>query len=128
MENATDVQISSIGAGVGPSGAQEIRPELTTTYTLTATNKFGQVSATVTVTVTVRLCRRNRRAQDSGADRLLRFAFDIAEARRPGHAHMTVANATAVSIAGLGTVPLNGPTVVKPLTDTVSCPDRSRQR
>ena len=120
VENATDVKISSIGAGVGPTGSQEIRPDQTTTYTLTATNKFGQVSATVTVTVTVPPVPPEPEKPKNPA--LTACSASPAISQKPGDPvtlTWTVANATAVSIAGIGTVPLNGPAVVKPLTDTV---------
>jgi hypothetical protein len=52
VENATTVSISPNPGSVGLVGTQDVSPTQTTTYTLTATNSFGKVSATVTVNVT----------------------------------------------------------------------------
>lgn len=49
-ENADTVTISSIG-NVRESGSTPVSPEVTTTYTITATNRFGTVSATATVRI-----------------------------------------------------------------------------
>ncbi|MCQ8205902.1 hypothetical protein NP569_26815, partial [Vibrio parahaemolyticus] len=45
VENATAVTISTVGT-VQQTGTQEVRPTQTTTYTLTATNQSGEISAT----------------------------------------------------------------------------------
>jgi hypothetical protein len=50
VENADSVEISGIGT-VQPTGTQSVSPAATTTYTLTARNRFGSVTATAPVTV-----------------------------------------------------------------------------
>lgn len=52
VENANTVNISGIGS-VPLTGSQSISPASTTSYTLTATNNQGSVTATTTVNVTV---------------------------------------------------------------------------
>jgi hypothetical protein len=49
-QNATTITISSLG-GVVPNGSVGVSPTTTTTYTLTATNAAGSVTAQATVTV-----------------------------------------------------------------------------
>ena len=44
--------ITTLG-DVGLTGSQDVRPTQTTTYTITATNRFGSVTANATVTVNV---------------------------------------------------------------------------
>ncbi len=51
VENATTVNITPNPGSVGLVGTQDVSPAQTTTYTLTASNSFGSVSATVTVNV-----------------------------------------------------------------------------
>ncbi len=53
VENATTIGISPNPGSVGLVGTQDVAPAQTTTYTLTATNSFGSVSAAVTVNVIV---------------------------------------------------------------------------
>ena len=50
VQNADSVSISSIGT-VLASGTKSVSPTVTTTYTLTATNKAGSTTRTATVTV-----------------------------------------------------------------------------
>ena len=50
-QNATTVTITSLGTVVA-AGSQNVSPTMTTTYTLTATNAAGSVTAQTTVTVT----------------------------------------------------------------------------
>ncbi len=52
VENATSVNITNIG-NVGISGSQDVTPQQTTTYTITATNAVGSVTAVATVNVNV---------------------------------------------------------------------------
>ena len=52
VENATSVSISTLGT-VGISGSQDVRPTITTMYTITATNAVGTVTANATVNVIV---------------------------------------------------------------------------
>jgi hypothetical protein len=51
VENATKVDIQPVVGTVGLVGTSDVKPAQTSTYTLTATNNFGSVSAQVTVTV-----------------------------------------------------------------------------
>jgi hypothetical protein len=52
VENATTVTITPDLNTVPLIGTQDVTPQQTITYTLTATNNFGNVSATATITVT----------------------------------------------------------------------------
>ena len=50
VDNADTVTITTLGT-VAARGSSDVRPTTTTTYTLTATNRFGSSNATATVTV-----------------------------------------------------------------------------
>jgi hypothetical protein len=106
-ENATEASIGGIGS-VSPNGVTTVSPSATTTYTLTAKNEFGEVSATVTVTV------------DRPQVRIVRFTATPARIA-PGES-TTLAweteNATEASIGGIGSVSLNGSTAVSPSVTT----------
>jgi len=52
VSNATTVTIQPAIGSVSPSGAEQVLPATTTTYTLTATNEGGSATSAVTVTVT----------------------------------------------------------------------------
>jgi hypothetical protein len=107
-ENATSVAISGIGT-VAANGSTTVSPAQTTTYTLTATNQFGQVSTTATVQVT-----------PGQAPRILRFAATPVEILPSEQASLVwqVENATEVTITGLGTVGLAGTSTVSPADTT----------
>ena len=53
VEGSESVEISGVGT-VAASGTRQVSPTETTTYTLTARNRFGQVTSTSTVTVNAR--------------------------------------------------------------------------
>jgi hypothetical protein len=50
VENADSVEITNLG-NVGLQGSSQVTPNTTTTYTLTARNRFGTTPQTVTITV-----------------------------------------------------------------------------
>jgi len=51
VENATTVSVSTIGSNVGLTGSHSVSPASTITYTITATNANGTVSANTILTV-----------------------------------------------------------------------------
>jgi hypothetical protein len=107
VTNATDVSITSIGR-VNPTGSQAVSPSTTTTYTLTASNSAGQVTAQVTVTVTQSTRITSFTATPStitaGETVLLSWATE---------------GATSASIGpGVGAVAVNGSVQVQPAADT----------
>lgn len=107
VENATDVSISSIGE-VAITGTTNVTPTVTTTYTLTAKNSSGEVSAQATVTVFPAL-------------RIVSFVADPATSPSPG-SKVTLSwntqGATEVFIDGIGTVGPSGNVSVNPTVDT----------
>ena len=106
VENAASVTISGIGS-VNPTGTSTVSPSDTTTYTLTATNQYGQVSATATVSVIKPV-------------RILNFVADPPRIGRVGDSstlRWQTENATEVVITGIGSLPVNGSTPVKPPSD-----------
>ncbi len=107
-ENADEVTISGIDQ-VRPNGTATVSPTQTTTYTLTARNRFGQVSATATVQV-----------GPAQAPRIIRFTATPPEILRTEQASLVwqVENATEVSITSIGRVELTGTSVVSPSETT----------
>jgi hypothetical protein len=111
VENATEVSISSVGT-VQQTGTQAVQPTQTTTYTLTARNQFGEVSATTTVSVTagpaaptLTACSANPSVSPRPTD--------------PVQLLYTTTNAVSVAITGLASAGLQGPVTVNPNTSTV---------
>ncbi|MCC7173911.1 MAG: OmpA family protein [Bryobacterales bacterium] len=107
VENASSVSITGIGK-VDLSGTSTVSPNETTTYTLTAVNEYGEVSATVTVTVVKTV-------------KILNFtASPVLTARSgdPSTLSWVTENATEVVITGVGPVPVNGSVAVNPGADT----------
>ncbi|HYM11616.1 MAG TPA: OmpA family protein [Bryobacterales bacterium] len=107
-ENADTVSISGIG-NVQTNGTAPVSPTQTTTYTLTATNRYGTVNATATVTV-----------GPTGVPRIVRFAATPPEIL-PGEQstlNWEVENASSITISGLGTVQATGTSAVSPATTT----------
>ncbi len=105
-ENADQVTISTIG-NVQPVGTSSVSPTDTTTYTLTATNKYGSVSATATVTVS-----------KPSAPRILSFTanpLEIGEGESSTLAWQ-VTGATEVDISEVGPQTLQGSAPVSPRT------------
>ncbi len=117
VENATEVQISSIGT-VDLNGRRDVRPDQTITYTLTAKNRFGQTTATAVITVNAPLPPEPTNQQPE----LTACSASPGVSAKPGDSvtlNWRVVNATGVTLTGVGTVPVGGPAIVKPLTDTV---------
>ncbi|MDX2153978.1 MAG: OmpA family protein [Bryobacteraceae bacterium] len=108
VENATEVTISTIGT-VESAGVREVRPEATTTYTLTARNRFGQSTATATVTVT-----------QPPPPQVVSFTAQPATIQSGQSSTLTwnVEGATSVSISTLGTVANSGSQQVSPTATT----------
>ncbi len=106
VENATDVSISSIGA-VQPSGTSTVSPTANTTYTLTARNAQGEVSAPAVVTVTQPV-------------KILNFVANPTSINAGATATLTwsTQNATEVIITGIGPVAGSGSAPVNPAADT----------
>jgi hypothetical protein len=107
VENATDVTISGIGR-VEPLGSSAVSPADTTTYTITARNSAGEVSATAVVTVVKPVKILNFAAEPT----VTAFRGD------PVVLRWTTENATEVVITNVGAVPLNGTVTVNPTQDT----------
>ncbi len=107
-ENADQVEISGIGA-VAQGGSQVVSPAASTTYVLTARNRFGQTTAQVAVSV-----------NPPPMPRIVRFTAAPAEivAGETSSLVWQVENATSVSISGLGDQPLTGSANVTPAANT----------
>jgi len=75
-ENATEAAIGGIGA-VSVNGVTTVSPSQTITYTLTAKNQSGEVSATVTVTVDVTLANRPPVADAGPNQTSMRFPMQL---------------------------------------------------
>jgi len=105
-ENAAAVSISGIGT-VATNGTASVSPLATTTYTLTATNQFGQVTATATVMV-------------AAGPRIIRFSATPISILPGEQATLSweVEGATSVSISGVGNVNAQGSTSVTPTDST----------
>ena len=98
----------SLGS-VGTSGTATVSPADTTTYKITATNQFGSVTRTITVTVT-----------PPGMPRILNFVATPQEID-PGEfstLSWEVENADTVTITNLGNVDLVGTSDVQPADTT----------
>lgn len=108
-ENAETVEISGIGA-VRPNGSTTVSPTQTTTYTITARDRFGRtVNTTATVQVT-----------QPGLPRIIRFAATPTEILPTEQASLVwqVEGATEVTITGLGRVESQGSSTVSPQQNT----------
>ena len=107
VENATDVSISGIGK-VDLSGTSTVNPTDTITYTLTARNAQGEVTATAVVSVLKPV-------------KILNFVADPPSSPNSGAPvtlRWTTTDATDVIITGVGSVPVNGTVTVNPTVDT----------
>ena len=107
VENAENVNITGLGQ-VAMTGSANVTPATTTTYTLTARNASGDVTAEATVTV-------------FPATRIISFNANPATSPRPGAPvtlSWTTEGATEVFLDGVGPVNLNGTQVVSPQSDT----------
>jgi hypothetical protein len=108
MENATTVNITGIG-NVSASGSSSVQVNENTTYTLTASNEGGEVTATAVVTVA------------SQGVRIINFTIDppvVANPGDPATLRWETQNATKVTISGVGEVEASGSIVVNPVTVT----------
>lgn len=104
VERADRVRIEPGLGEQPPSGTADVNPATTTTYTLTAINRFGEVSSTVTVTVRPR-----------PLPEITLFTADPAVSPQPGadvRLRCNARNADNVFIAGVGPLPANGSLVV----------------
>lgn len=107
-QNATTVTLSTVG-GVSPSGQSTVAPTVTTTYTLTASNANGTVSATATVVVS---------APQSGLTYCYASPSNIIQGES-STLYYQAQNATSVTITpGIGTVGASGNVAVTPTATT----------
>ena len=120
VRDATEVEISGIGAVDPQGGSMTISPTETTAYTLTARNPDQETSQTVTVTVTV-----DRQVT------ILRFTAEPPSIA-PGETATLVweaRDATEVEISGIGAVdPQGGSVTISPDRDDGIHADRSQSR
>lgn len=108
VENATEVTISNGVGTVAQSGNVNVTPNDTTTYVLTARNSSGDATAQATITVIPPV-------------RIISFVATPATSPSPGSPvtlTWATANATDVSIDGIGVVQGNGSVTVRPTVDT----------
>ena len=113
VENATTVNIAPVVGTVGLVGTQDVKPAQTTTYTITASNNFGTVSNTATVTVTTPPPPLN--------PTITSFTANPPTSPSPGSAVVLTClaqNANRVTISGVGDVDANGNVTVNPQTST----------
>jgi hypothetical protein len=120
VENADTVTITPTLNSVPLIGTSDVSPPDTTTYTLTATNKFGSVSATATVTVTVPVTPPTQTPPA-----ITSFTANPPTSPSPGSPVVLTCiatNATSVVINGVGPVNAQGQVTVNPQqTTTYTC-------
>jgi hypothetical protein len=115
VENADTVTIVPNLNTVPLIGTQDVSPAQTTSYTLTATNKFGQATAQATVTVT------QPPPPPPPNVSITSFTANPPVSPSPGSPVVLTCiatNATSVSINGVGPVNANGQVTVNPQTTT----------
>lgn len=108
VQNADEVEITSLGKVNPQAGASQVSPTDTTTYRLTARNKSGELSESVTVTV------------DRPTIRIISFRA-APTSIKPGETANLVwetENADTVTISGIGNVQPTGTTSVSPRETT----------
>jgi hypothetical protein len=107
-DNATEVSVTGIGA-VSPDGVAQVSPAQTTTYTLTARNAYGEVSATATVQII-----------PEKLPRIVRFAATPVEILPTEQATLLweVESATQVTISDIGAVQQVGTSTLAPAAST----------
>ena len=106
---AEEVEISDVGS-VGATGSSTVTVDETTTYKLTARSLVSEVVATTVVTVV-----------DRSPAEILEFTAEPAIAKEPGDPivlRWRTANATKVSIVGIGEVEESGSIQVNPVVRT----------
>jgi len=110
VENATSVQISSVGA-VSKDGSSTVTPAQTTTYTITAQGPGGPVTANATITVA---------AVTPPSVRILRFYAAPTNIGKGDSSTLiwAVENATSIQISGIGAVSKDGSSTVTPAQTT----------
>jgi hypothetical protein len=115
VQNATTVTITGITGNLSPtSGSTQVSPAATTTYTLTATGSGGStVTAQAVVTV---------QTGTAPGPQIIMFNGSPLSITAGGTSTLswTTANATSVTISGLGSEPLNGSTSTGVLNTTTS--------
>jgi hypothetical protein len=115
VQNATTVTISPTVGSVNPtSGTFVVTPSATQIYTLTAVGPGGTVTANTTVTVTTNPI--------APGPQILRFDASPLTVAPNGTSTLSwaTANATSVTISGLGTQQLNGSVSTPGLTTTTT--------
>jgi len=104
VENADVVNIVGIGA-VALTGSQQVGPQATTNYTITAKNQYGETSANLVITVSqaasITSCLATPATINSGDSAVLSY---------------TAFNATQITVSGIG--PVSGGVNVRPTTTT----------
>jgi hypothetical protein len=107
-ENAESVTISGIG-DVAVNGSAPVSPKQTTSYTLTARNRYGEVSSTATVQVT-----------PGSGPRIVAFSAAPPQILSGERATLVwqVENATSITISSIGAVSNAGTQDVSPATTT----------
>jgi hypothetical protein len=113
VENATTVSISPAVGTVGLVGTQDVKPTQTTSYTLTASNNFGTVTAQATVTITAPPPPVN--------PTITSFTANPPTSPSPGSPVVLTClaqNANRVTVSGVGDVDANGNITVNPQTST----------
>jgi hypothetical protein len=113
VENATSVDISGLGTGLKASDCANVTPTQNTTYTLTARNAAGQITANAIVTV------------GGGQVRITSFTSNPVysiKAGDPVTINWTTDGASTVSLVGNfvpnGTLPTSGSVTVNPTTNS----------
>jgi len=114
VENATSVTISGLGT-VAASGSQAVTPAQTTTYTLTAMNANGQMTATQTITVNPVVTPPSNAVAITGCTAT---PSTVTAANTSVSIAYAATNATSVSIPGVQNVTLTGPVTVTPTQTT----------
>lgn len=108
VQNADEVEITSLGKVNAQSGTSQVAPTQTTTYKLTARNKEGEISESVTVTV------------DRPAIRIISFRAAPTSIKPGDTANLVweTENADTVSISGIGNVQPTSTASVSPRETT----------
>ena len=112
VAGATSISIDQGVGAIAPSGELKISPAATRTYTLTATNNDGSVTASVTLTV----------IPETGQPFIDSFSASpaVIELGESSTLEWEVIGATSVTITpGLGPVPLKGARMVSPNEATI---------
>ncbi len=111
VENADKVTIDNGVGDVSVAGSQDVSPAATTTYTLTATNKTGAVTAKTTVNVIV-----------INPPKVVSFTATPNPSGGPGQPvvlNCQASSVTSITMAGVIFVPSTAIFTVRPLVDTV---------